>query len=72
METLRVRQHPEPVFQERKTMSAYDTSAEEGTATQTTLDARPDGCTCLSTFEDLPCFPCFRAGFDEPNPNADD
>jgi hypothetical protein len=33
-------------------------------------DARPDGCDCLPTFEDLPCFACYQAGFEKPNPNA--
>ena len=33
-------------------------------------DDRPDECDCSPLFEDLPCWPCYRDGFEEPNPNA--
>lgn len=33
-------------------------------------DRRPMDCDCLPTFEDLPCWPCYRDGFRMPNPNA--
>ena len=33
-------------------------------------DKRPDDCDCSPTFEDLPCWPCYRDGFEEPNPNV--
>lgn len=29
-------------------------------------DGRPDDCDCLPTFEELPCFACYQAGFEEP------
>jgi hypothetical protein len=34
-------------------------------------DDRPDECDCLPTFEDLPCFACYQAGFTTPNPSVD-
>lgn len=34
-------------------------------------DARPDGCDCWDADNDLPCWPCWRDGFDMPNPDAD-
>lgn len=33
-------------------------------------DRRPMDCGCLPTFDDLPCWPCYRNGFRTPNPNA--
>jgi hypothetical protein len=33
-------------------------------------DERPDDCDCASTFEELPCWPCYRDGFEEPNPHV--
>jgi hypothetical protein len=33
-------------------------------------DERPDDCDCAPTFEELPCWPCYRDGFEEPNPNV--
>lgn len=34
---------------------------------------RPEDCDCLSTMEGLGCWPCYRDGFEEPNPDlADD
>jgi hypothetical protein len=35
-------------------------------------DNRPDDCDCSPLFDDLPCWPCYRDGFEEPNPDADD
>ena len=44
---------------------------------QTTLadnDERPDDCKCTGSEIEaeggLPCWPCYRAGFDDPNPNV--
>ena len=34
-------------------------------------EERPANCDCLPTFEDLPCWPCYRKGFRTPNPNAE-
>ena len=33
-------------------------------------DDRHDECDCSPLFEDLPCWPCYRDGFEEPNSNA--
>jgi hypothetical protein len=33
-------------------------------------DERPDDCDCSPLFEELPCWPCYRDGFEEPNPNV--
>jgi hypothetical protein len=33
-------------------------------------DRRPADCDCLPTFNDLPCWPCYRDGFRVPNPDA--
>ena len=33
-------------------------------------DDRPGECECSPLFEDLPCWPCYRDGFEEPNPHA--
>jgi hypothetical protein len=37
-------------------------------------DDRPDDCDCgdWNAGLDLPCWPCYRDGFEEPNPDADD
>ena len=32
-------------------------------------DERPDDCDCIE-IADLPCWPCYRDGFEEPNPNV--
>jgi len=51
-------------------MSAYDTPTQEGTDTELTrFDGRPEDCDCWATGS-LACWPCFRAGFEEPNPNV--
>jgi hypothetical protein len=31
---------------------------------------RPDDCNCHNADQGLPCFECYRNGFDKPNPNA--
>lgn len=33
-------------------------------------DDRPEDCDCSPLFEDLACWPCYRDGFEVPNPNA--
>jgi len=33
-------------------------------------DDRPEDCDCGPHFEDLPCWPCYRDGFENPNRNA--
>ena len=33
-------------------------------------EERPDDCDCSPLFEELPCWPCYRDGFEEPNPNV--
>jgi hypothetical protein len=33
-------------------------------------DERPDDCDCAPVMEDLPCWPCYRDGFEEPSLNA--
>jgi hypothetical protein len=30
-------------------------------------DKRPDECDCLPSMRELPCWPCYRDGFEEPN-----
>ncbi|MFC7010001.1 SWIM zinc finger family protein [Halalkalicoccus salilacus] len=48
-----------------------------GTTTERTVpceqraESRPADCDCLPTFEELPCWPCYREGFCTPNPAAD-
>ena len=34
-------------------------------------DIRPANCSCLSSFETLPCWPCWRNGHHSPNPEVD-
>jgi len=34
-------------------------------------DKRPDDCDCTPVMEDLPCWPCYRDDFEEPNPHAE-
>jgi len=47
-------------------MSAYDTATQEGTdAELTDFDGRPGDADA-----ELPCWPCYRDGFDVPNPSA--
>jgi hypothetical protein len=31
---------------------------------------RPDECDCTPLMEELPCWPCYRDGFEKPNPNV--
>lgn len=33
-------------------------------------DARPEDCQCTPRMAGLACFPCYREGFEEPNPDA--
>jgi len=35
-------------------------------------DDRPEDCDCSPHSEELACWPCYRDGFEEPNPNAGD
>jgi hypothetical protein len=52
-------------------MSAYNTATQEGTdAELTDFDARPDDCDCWDADAELSCWPCYREGFDVPNPSA--
>jgi hypothetical protein len=51
-------------------MSTYETAALESAATdaaQPATDERPENCDCgdWNAGLDLPCWPCYRAGFDE-------
>ena len=34
-------------------------------------DERPDNCDCSPLFEELPCWPCYGNGFEEPSPHAE-
>jgi hypothetical protein len=34
------------------------------------FDERPEDCNCTPFSEMLPCWPCYRDGFEEPNPNV--
>ena len=34
-------------------------------------DERPEDCDCIPLFEELPCWPCYRDGFEEPNPTSE-
>jgi len=36
------------------------------------ISERPDDCGCWDPDGDLPCWPCYREGFDMPNPQAQD
>ena len=54
-------------------MSTNELPTQEGTDTELThFDGRPGDCDCLPTFDELPCWPCYRDGFDVPNPNAEE
>lgn len=35
-------------------------------------DTRPEDCECLPSFEDLPCWPCYREEHTTPNPHAEE
>lgn len=35
-------------------------------------EARPADCACHASFEELPCWPCYRDGFETPNPEAEE
>lgn len=61
----------EPGFPWRKPMSTNNRLTQEGTATELTdFDARPENCDCAGWSVNFPCWPCYRDGFDDPNPNA--
>lgn len=64
-------------------MSTYETRTQEGTDSQATFivagdegeileEPRPADCQCSPLFDDLPCWYCFNAGFEEPNPNLEE
>ncbi len=36
------------------------------------VETRPKSCECLKAFHDVPCWSCYRNGFETPNPNAED
>ena len=63
---------PEPAFRmDEKAMSTNEPTTQEGTATELTdFDARPEDCDCVAVLDTLPCWPCYRDGFREPNPRA--
>jgi hypothetical protein len=68
-----VLEHSGRLFREKQAISAYDTATEEGTdAELTDFDDRPDDCDCWDADAELPCCPCYRNGFDVPNPSADE
>ena len=56
-------------------MSTNDSQSHEGTATELTDfsqgDSRPGDCDCSPRFDDLPCWPCYRDGFETPNPDVE-
>jgi SWIM zinc finger len=70
----------EPVL---KAASDYESGEEQEVATDggTTVvrsrvseqrgESRPAECDCGPTFEDLPCWPCYREGFRTPSPHAE-
>lgn len=35
----------------------------------TAAQARPDDCVCWDADAELPCWPCYRAGFETQNPD---
>jgi hypothetical protein len=37
-----------------------------------TASERPDDCGCWDPDGDLPCWPCYRDGYETPNPDADE
>ncbi|WP_247010814.1 hypothetical protein [Halorientalis litorea] len=52
-------------------MSTNELPTQEGTATELTdFDGRPEDCACWDAEADLPCWPCYREGFEAPNPSA--
>jgi hypothetical protein len=52
-------------------MSTNTPTTQEGTdAELTDFDGRPDDCDCWDADAELPCWPCYRDGFDVPNPSA--
>lgn len=54
-------------------MSAYEPTTQDRNATELTdFDGRPEDCDCWDAEADLPCWPCYREGFEVPNPNVDE
>lgn len=52
-------------------MSTNEPTPQEGIATELTdFDGRPTDCDCWDAEATLPCFICYLAGFEVPNPNA--
>lgn len=47
------------------------TTIERSSGWEQRVDRRPADCDCLPTFEDPPCWPCYRDGFRTPNPDAE-
>jgi len=46
--------------------SAKIATADGGIVNAGDDDGRPDECDCLPSFDELPCWPCYRDGFDDP------
>lgn len=46
------------------------TLAAGGREGDSTDKGRPADCDCHATFEELPCWPCYRDGFETPNPEV--
>lgn len=51
--------------------TTVERSAANASAQEQHDNERPANCDCLPTFEDLPCWPCYRRGFRTPNPHAE-
>jgi hypothetical protein len=59
-----------PDVAEAVTDEEIDARAERDAVDET--DERPADCACDGILTDVPCWPCFAAGFETPNPDADD
>lgn len=46
--------------------------ATDGNDHETQVSERPDDCDCWNPDGDLPCWPCYRDGFEAPNPCAEE
>jgi len=64
----------EPEFAEGNRALVTDggvaTVSDAGDDVQDVIDDRPADCDCWSPDSELPCWPCYRDGFETPNPNA--
>jgi hypothetical protein len=60
---------PVAVATDGGTVHAADSDA---TNDETQARERSDDCGCWDPDGDLPCFPCYRDGFETPNPDADE